>query len=169
MKILPATLSDAPSMAELFLAHIQAHPDYISHGELQMGVGESYVKDGVTYARPAPDAREKWMKYILFQLENQTSKHVWKAVSSEGILVGFAVAEILSDGDTSFGMVSDVLVKEDYRGHGTGAILLQTAIDWLRSNGVKGIYLESGKDNHAAHRFFQKRGFAQVSAIFKLV
>ena len=42
------------------------------------------------------------------------------------------------------------------------------AIDWLRSRGVKDIYLESGKDNHAAHRFFEKRGFAHVSEIYKL-
>ena len=44
----------------------------------------------------------------------------------------------------------------------------QVSIDWLRSCGVKDIYLESGKDNHAAHRFFEKRGFAHVSEIYKL-
>ena len=65
-------------------------------------------------------------------------------------------------------MVCDVLVKEDYRGHGTGDALLQTAIGWLRERGVSGIYLESGKDNHAAHRFFEKRGFTHISEIYKL-
>ena len=50
----------------------------------------------------------------------------------------------------------------------TGDALLQTAIGWLRERGVSGIYLESGKDNHAAHRFFEKRGFTHISEIYKL-
>ncbi len=169
MKILPAIPADAPALADLFLAHIEAHPEYISHGEFQMGVGESYMKDGVLCGRPAPDAREKWMHYILQHFENPAKTQVWKAVSLDGDLVGFAVAEIQEDGDAPFGVVSDVLVKEDFRGKGTGALLLQTAIGWLRSSGVSGVYLESGRDNHAAHRFFEKRGFVHVSEIYKLV
>ena len=36
MKILLATLSDAPSMAELFLAHIQAHRFFQKRGFAQV-------------------------------------------------------------------------------------------------------------------------------------
>ena len=32
----------------------------------------------------------------------------------------------------------------------------------------RGRYLESGKNNHAAHRFFEKRGFTHISEIYKL-
>ncbi len=169
MKILTATLFDAPVLADFFLDHIQTHPAYISHGEIQMGVGEVYEQDGVLCTRPAADAREKWMKYITEHLENPSMAHVWKAISAEGELLGFVVADIEDDGDAPFGMVCDVLVKEGFRGLGTGARLLQTAIAWLREQGVKDIYLESGKDNHAAHRFFEKRGFEHVSEIYKLV
>lgn len=168
MKILLAQLSDAPALADLFMGHISAHTEYISHGEIQMGVGESYLADGNLHTRPAPDGREKWMKYIREHLSNSSIAQVWKAVDDDGAIVGFTVADIEEDGDTPFGMVCDVLVKEDYRGHGAGAALLQTAIDWLRSRGIKDIYLESGKDNHAAHRFFEKRGFNHVSEIYKL-
>ena len=169
MKILIAQPADAPALADLFMGHISAHTEYISHGEIQMGVGEGYLADGVLHTRPAPDGREKWMKYILQHIEDNSIAGVWKAVADDGTLVGFTVADIESDGDDAFGMVCDVLVKEDYRGHGAGAALLQTAIEWLRSRGIKDIYLESGKDNHAAHRFFEKRGFAHVSEIYKLV
>ena len=93
---------------------------------------------------------------------------VFKAVSTTGDIIGFTVAEIQEDGAEPFGMVCDVLVKEEYRGAGVGGTLLQTAIDWLRSKGVKDIYLESGKNNHAAHRFFENRGFCHVSEIYKL-
>ena len=167
MKIESAQAADAPFLADLFMDHIAAHPEYISHGEMQMGVGEGVFRDGRWEAKPAADGRQKWMKYILAHIGNGTSAAVWKAVE-EGRLVGFAVADIEEDGDEPFGMVCDVLVKEGFRGQGAGAALLQTAVDWLRSRGVKGIYLESGINNHAAHRFFEKRGFAHISEIYKL-
>ena len=165
MKISVALPADAPALADFFIGHITAHPEYISHGEVQMGVG---VMDANLVASPAPDAREKWMKYITEHIVDDSFAEVWKAESDDGSLVGFCVADIEEDGDAPFGMVCDVLVKEDYRGHGAGQALLNTAIDWLRSRGVKDIYLESGKNNHSAHRFFEKRGFTHVSEIYKL-
>lgn len=168
MKILVAQLSDASALADIFMGHISAHTEYISHGEIQMGVGEGVMVNGALVARPAPDGREKWMKYIQLHIQEDSIAHVWKAVADDGSIMGFAVADIEDDGDAPFGMVCDVLVKEAYRGHGAGEALLQTAINWLRSRGVKDIYLESGKNNHAAHRFFEKRGFTHVSEIYKL-
>ena len=159
--------ADAPALADLFMGHIAAHTEYISHGEIQMGVGEGVIQDGVLVARPAADGREKWMKYIHEHISDESFAQVWKAVDG-GRIVGFAVADIEKDGDAPFGMVCDVLVREDFRGKGAGEALLQTAIGWLRSRGIKDIYLESGKNNHAAHRFFEKRGFSHVSEIYKL-
>ena len=167
MEIQLARRADAPALADLFLGHIAAHTEYISHGEIQMGVGEGVIRDGALEARPAADAREKWLRYIHAHLEDGTLAQVWKAVD-EGRIVGFAVADIEEDGDFPFGMVCDVLVREECRGKGVGDALLQSAIGWLRSRGIKDIYLESGKNNHAAHRFFEKRGFTHVSEIYKL-
>jgi ribosomal protein S18 acetylase RimI-like enzyme len=82
--------------------------------------------------------------------------------------MGFCVADIMENEDFSFGMVGDVLVNPQSRGSGLGNTLLQTAIGWLRSKGIQDIYLESGKDNHNAHRFFEKRGFIHVSEIYRL-
>ena len=168
MRIEIAQVQDAPALADVFFGHLAAHPEYISHGEMQMGVGEGVIQDGILVAQTAPDGREKWMHYILAHIENEGFAEVWKAVSEEGEIVGFAVADIEEDGDAPFGMVCDVLVREGYRGHGTGDALLRTAIGWLRARGVNGIYLESGKNNHAAHRFFEKRGFTHISEIYKL-
>ena len=167
MEIKHASLKDAPALADLFLGHIGAHPEYISHGELQMGVGEGIIRNGALEAFPAQDAREKWMKYIIPHIEDKSFAEVWK-VTDEGRIRGFCVADIEEDGDAPFGMVCDLLVEEDYRGHGAGQALLSTAIDWLRSRGIKDIYLESGKNNHSAHRFFEKRGFTHISEIYKL-
>lgn len=169
MNILKAQPADAPALADIFMGHISAHTEYISHGEIQMGVGQGIIRNGVLEVRPAPDGREKWMKYILLHIQDDSFAQVWKAVADDGSIAGFVVADIEDDGDAPFGMVCDVLVKPDYRQHGAGAALLQTAIDWLHGRGIQDIYLESGKDNHAAHLFFKRRGFVHVSEIYKLV
>ena len=169
MRIVSASAADAPALADLFIGHITAHPEYISHGEIQMGVGEGFIRDGRFMARPAPGAREQWIKYILYQMESESISHVWKAVDEKETLMGFCVADIEGDADACFGMVGDILVNPQCRGGGVGNTLLQTAIDWLHSKGIQNIFLESGKDNHPAHRFFEKRGFTHVSVMYKLM
>ena len=167
--IVPALFSDAEALADLFIGHITANPEYISHGEIQMGVGQAFVEDGCLITRPAPDAREKWLKYIRWNMEEDSPAGVWKAVDAEGTILGFCVADIEEDGDAPFGVICDVLVRSGCRGGGVGNALLQTAIAWVRAQEVKDIYLESGKQNHNAHRFFEKRGFCHVSEIYKLI
>lgn len=168
MEVIKAVLEDAPALADLFIGYIDEHREYISHGEIQMGVGEGKIVDGTLMAAPARCARVKWLKYINSHIEDEDTSNVWKAVKEDGTLAGFCVADIQEDGDEPFGMVCDVLVSEEFRGCGVGGTLLQTAIAWLKSKGVNDIYLESGKNNHSAHRFFEKRGFCHVSEIYKL-
>ena len=168
MTIQVALREDAEALADIFFSHLNASPSYISHGEMQMGVGTGRFIGGVLKTEVAPDGREKWMKYILTHIEDESFAEVWKAVDSQGKIVGFCVADIEEDGDEPFGMVCDVLVSPTFRGGGAGGALLNTAISWLRGRGIKDIYLESGKDNHAAHKFFEKRGFHHISEIFKL-
>ena len=167
-QITSASAADAQALADLFIGHITAHPEYISHGEIQMGVGMGTIQGDRFVACPAPDARERWMKYILSEMSNDAIAHVWKAVDDKGAIMGFCVADIEGSEDCPFGMVGDVLVNPQCRGIGLGNTLLQTAITWLRSKGIRDIYLESGKDNHNAHRFFEKRGFIHVSEIYRL-
>ena len=167
MTIRKATRKDKDALADLFIGHLSTHPEYISHGEIQMGVGIGKVQDGAFVTALAPDARDKWLKYIREHLEQPAFGCVWKALDEDGALVGFAVADIEEDGDAPFGVVCDVMVKEEYRGRGAGSQLLDAAIEWLWKQGVQDIYLESGKDNHSAHRFFEKRGFTHVSEIYK--
>ena len=40
MKILKAEMEDAQTLCDIFFEHIESHTEYISHGEIQMGVGE---------------------------------------------------------------------------------------------------------------------------------
>lgn len=167
-KIIRATVEDEQTLCEMFLKHITAHPEYISHGEIQMGVGEGEFEDGVLVARPSARAKECWMRYIHGDMTADDAA-VFKAVSTTGDIIGFTVAEIQEDGAEPFGMVCDVLVDESLRCGGVGTALLQTALGWFKEMGIKDIYLESGLNNHAAHEYFMRRGFVKVSEIYKLV
>ena len=93
---------------------------------------------------------------------------VFKAVSAEGEIIGFTVAEIQEDGAEPFGMVCDVLVDESRRQGGVGSALLSASLGWFKEMGIADVYLESGLKNHAAHEYFMRRGFVKVSEIYKL-
>lgn len=167
-RILNAVPEDAELLCDIFIRHITDHNEYISHGEIQMGVGVGEIYDGVLRAVPSPDARKKWLKYINGNIMDPDSAVVYKAVLDSGDIAGFCVAEIMEDGADPFGMICDVLVSETFRRGGLGSDLLNNALAWLRSKGIKDIYLESGLDNESAHEYFRNRGFVKVSEIYKL-
>ena len=168
-KILRASVEDENMLCDMFLKHISSHAEYISHGEIQMGVGEGHFEEGVLVASLAADAREAWMRYIHADLTSPSDAAVYKAVDSSGEIAGFCVAEIQEDGAAPFGMVCDVLVDENVRGSGVGTALLEEALGWFKEMRVKDVYLESGLNNHSAHEYFRRRGFVKVSEIYKLM
>lgn len=172
-RITVAQPDDIDELSDIFIEHISLNRSYISHGELQMGVGRaSITEEGTVVVGLKEDGRAKWLKYISEKIalsrEKEPQAVVFKALSEEGVIVGFCVADIEEDGDRPFGMVCDVLVKEAFRGNGLGSMLLDKAVGWLGENGIEDIYLESGLHNHSAHDFFRKRGFREMSEIFKL-
>lgn len=165
--ITEARKEDIGTLADIFMNHIEENREYISHGEIQMGVGTAVREDdGTVTVMPAKDGRRMWVRYITEKISSDDAA-VYKAVSGKEI-IGFCVADIEEDGADPFGMVCDVLVKPGIRRSGIGGRLLQTAVDWLKSKGISEVYLESGKNNHDAHRFFEKRGFVMMSEIFRL-
>ncbi len=168
MKLQRAELADAGTLCGMFLHQITTHTEYISHGEIQMGVGEGRFENGRFITKPSPDAESQWMKYINEKLVSEQSA-VFKAVDQHGGIIGFCVAEISEDGADPFGVICDIIVRENLRTAGVGTALLNEAIGWLNSMGVNGIYLESGLANHPAHEYFMRRGFQKISEIYKLM
>lgn len=163
--IKPATVSDKEALADLFYAHLSENVEYISHGEMQMGIGH-LVFNGKEYVLQLDaDTRHLWLTYIE---EHMTAEGmaVYKAEDSTGALLGFCVLETDSDGGAPFGVLCDILVNAEARGHGVGGRLFSAAEDWFKSRNLKDVYLESGKNNHNAHNFFIRRGFMKVSEVY---
>lgn len=163
--IKPATVSDKEALADLFYAHLSENVEYISHGEMQMGIGH-LVFNGKEYVPQLDaDTRHLWLTYIE---EHMTAEEmaVYKAADSTGALLGFCVMETDSDGGAPFGVLCDILVNAEARGQGVGSRLFSAAEDWFKSRNLKDVYLESGKNNHNAHNFFIRRGFMKVSEVY---
>lgn len=163
-----ATNADAELLQQTFIGHINAHPEYISHGEIQMGVGvASHTADGSFAGKPSPNAPTMWHKYITEKLTSDDAA-VFVAEDENGQLLGFSVIDIEEDGADPFGMLCDLLVLPESRSRGIGAALMQRDFEWFHQKGIADIYLESGRENHSAHAFFEHRGFEHVSNIYKL-
>ena len=163
--IKPATVSDKEALADLFYAHLSENVEYISHGEMQMGIGH-LVFNGKEYVPQLDaDTRHLWLTYIE---EHMTAEGmaVYKAEDSAGALLGFCVMETDSDGGAPFGVLCDILVNAVPRGRGVGSRLFSAAEDWFKRRNLKDVYLESGKNNHNAHNFFIRRGFMKVSEVY---
>jgi GNAT superfamily N-acetyltransferase len=58
-----------------------------------------------------------------------------------------------------------LFVKAPYRGnkHNTAKILLQESIEWAKQNKIIAIYLGTTEKYIAAHRFYEKNRFVQIS------
>ena len=158
MTIRPYTPQDRQKLCDLFAELIENHKEYISHGELQMGIATDR-------GELAPDFRNAWLRY----LDRQTADPETEIMLAEqdGTPTGFVIYGINRDGAAPYGMIYDVGLLPRHRSRGTGSLLVQTALDALREKGIADCYLESGVDNHSAHRFFEKFGFGQVSCIFR--
>lgn len=177
-----ATLNDINELAELFWNNIEVAPEYISHGEIQMGVATA---PGIL----APDGIQVWKEYIREKIEGEDVKTAEPCAvekckcntaaveyptavfvhRNSGKIDAFCVLEITDDGNKPFGTICDMLVLPHLRGEGMGKKLLAQAKEWFAANGVTDIYLESGLNNHSAHEFFRKQGFREISHIFKLM
>lgn len=146
-------------LSEFFARIIENHKAYISHSELQMGVASD--SDAL-----APDYMEKWLKYLDRQIS--TPNNTLLLYTEDEKIIGFVLFGIVQEGFTPYGMIFDLSVDPAYRGKRIGQELLQRATATFREKGIRDCYLESGVNNHSAHRFFEHHGFQQVSDIFRL-
>ncbi|MBT8080567.1 MAG: GNAT family N-acetyltransferase [Gammaproteobacteria bacterium] len=69
----------------------------------------------------------------------------------------------LEDGDLLYGYVSDIVVRQEYRGAGVGRRLLEAAEDFARDNDVRYLRIAVLAANRMAHDLYRAAGFADYS------
>ncbi len=132
---------------------------YISHSELQFGRAQ------------APD---KWVANLATKFKTELEARIPAQASAarrvasayrEDELIGIAYVTFNTDVPIPFIVLEDIVVERGKRSNGIGQQILDWVFAQARQEGIKRVFLESGKDNHAAHRFFERNGFREVSIV----
>lgn len=68
----------------------------------------------------------------------------------------------LEDGDIEYGLVADLVVRQEYRGNGLGRKLLETAEDYASKHNVKWLRIAVLAANQSAKELYSSVGFSEL-------
>lgn len=80
-------------------------------------------------------------------------------VADAGDVVGYVVADDVSNHGRRIGHVKDIAVAPSHRGRGIGATLLENALDVCRKRGIRSVKLEVRASNEPALSLYRRYGF----------
>jgi GNAT superfamily N-acetyltransferase len=144
-------------LAEFFARNVTQ--SYISHSELQFGRAL---------------APETWVDNLAAQFKSELEERVpCGPAAPRRVASAYAGDELIAIAYVTFNasvpipfiVLEDIVVERRKRGGGIGQQMLDWVFAQARQQGIKRAFLESGKDNHDAHRFFERNGFRQVSIV----
>jgi N-acetylglutamate synthase-like GNAT family acetyltransferase len=92
----------------------------------------------------------------------QGAGNFWIAISESEVVGTVALLDI----GNQQGALRKMFVHASYRGrvHSVSARLLDTLLQWSRARGVKEVYLGTTEKFLAAHRFYERNGFEQITS-----
>ncbi len=135
-------------LAEFFTTNVSTC--YISHTELWSGRARDF-------GHWAPG-----LKHVIQRELRETFRDRAKRIAvieRDGELAGMAVVVDLG----RYALLEDIVISRQRRGRGVGRALVRWILSELRTAGKVSVFLESGRRNVAAHRFFQHQGFRRIS------
>lgn len=152
---------------------VEYSPEYLEPGVELMALLQDWERALSADRTPGQAMADRHFEYLLHLCETQSGR-VFLAVEGEEV-VGFVVVFIGSqeEGDlhllpehSRYGWVSDLVVREGYRGTGTASALMERAEQHCRSVGVKRVKLVSLRDNGRARRFYENAGYAEHEIVY---
>ena len=142
--------------AKFFVANINADAAYISHGEVQCGLSI----DGVTWA---DDLESRFVEDLASMGADQ---QLAVMRDDQGAMIAVALVQWVDTPRVKFGVIEDLAVPAQMRSAGLG----QKMMLWIEGEAAKRqsrwLFLESGKNNLRAHKFFERHGFREMSHVF---
>jgi GNAT superfamily N-acetyltransferase len=143
--------------AAFFARIISLDPAYISHGEIQTALS----RDGKTWIADL-EAR-----FLAEAAGDQIGRSLAVARDANGVIVGAAaVSWNFETEDALFATLQDLAVEPLLRSKGLGTQMVEFVEREVRARKARWLFLESGKNNHRAHAFFERTGFEEVSHVF---
>lgn len=141
VRIRPANKGDAP-----FAAGLMAQLAEFSHGQVDPG-----VEDRFRTMLQLP-------QYALFVAEDERGQVV-------GLLSASQRWTLWHAGPCA--IIEELVVDEGARRGGIGRRLIQTALDWARSQGCSEVEVSTEQDNAAALAFYRRLGFESVALLLE--
>lgn len=150
--------AQGPAILALFMDQLSPH--YISHGELQspraIGPGQWSPDLATSLARD--------IEASLAAPEPGKTQLIATAYQGDTLAgVAFVSLDEAKRAPTSFATLDDLVVGSAARGQGLGQAMFDWVCAQLQAQGVHRLFLESGIDNHGAHRLFERLGCKPVS------
>jgi len=152
----PAQPADFDAIGAIFEAVFDAA--YVSHSEIQEGRANAEGKPSATACQ--------LLIAELPRLLAAFPQAVWIA-EEDSRVVGFVAGQIDNRGGGDYGVINDLCILPECRGFGIGRALVNAVSGAFVARGVGLVFLESGLQNHTAHEFFTRLGFAPISMVFR--
>ncbi len=143
-------------VARFMARTVSLDPSYISHSEIQLGLspdGRSWAQDLESKLLDEADSTE-------------TNTLVYAAISTDDEILAASRVSVHFDKGPLYAIIEDMAVSPDHRSSGLGSRLADAIEADAMNQGVTWLFLESGKKNVGAHRFFERHGFSEISHVF---
>ncbi len=143
-----ATPADLPSIGRLGALLIKEHYDF----------------DPRRFLAARPGTPEGYASFMGTQLEDPDVAVL--VADDDGDVIGYAYAAVEGYDYMALrgpaGVLHDVIVDPEHRGRGVGRLLLDAALEFLRSRGAARVVLWTAERNEAAQRLFAGMGFRRT-------
>ena len=150
----------AQELAQFFALEVKLTPEYISHGEVQIGRAKDF--DHWNYGLDS--CLELEFREILTQSADKdcAARIVVARVKNE--LGAVAVVRFIS-GKPKYAVLEDLVVKSTLRGQGVGRKVVLWVEAEAKTQEASHLFLESGAGNTEAHDFFLQLDFRRCSFV----
>jgi ribosomal protein S18 acetylase RimI-like enzyme len=146
--IRPAIPADLPEVGRLGAQLVRAHHEF----------------DQRRFIAATPQTAQGYASFFGTQLDEP--KVVILVAELEGKVVGYTYAGVEGRDYMSLrgpaGVLYDILVDPDHRGHGIGSMLIDAAVAELGRRGARQVVLSTADRNEAAQRLFARKGFRRT-------
>jgi ribosomal protein S18 acetylase RimI-like enzyme len=143
-----ATSADLAALGRLGTLLVQEHHDFDAH----------------RFLAPRSRTPADYASFLGSQLEDPDIAIL--VAESGGGVTGYAYAAVEGYDYLSLrgpaGVLHDLIVDPQCRGHGVGGLLLRAVLSQLESRGVPRVMLWTAERNDAAQRLFQRSGFRRT-------
>ncbi len=114
---------------------------------------------------------ERWRNSIIEHMKKDSNSEVFVAFDEEQkAIIGMANCSIrTSDKGYRFGLISNLIIKEEKRRLGIGEEIVRYIVDFFKRNHIQSIRLALKQDvDNAAKKLFTKLGFQETLHIYEL-